>query len=152
MGRNECGRSTHSVAAIICRVALVTLVVLTVAPFAPGKDNKNDFKKQASRTYSHTYDEAFQASQNALERMGMNVTAKDKDKGTLSGNGKYVPKGWVASLSFTFDVHVETVNTNPETRVTIYFKKNGSWGMGREEDAFGDDFLSEVQKVLATYH
>lgn len=128
-------------------VLVVALIAASLAPATPSKDEY----KESARIYSHTYDEVFQASLEALERMGLFATEKDKDKGTISGNGKYKPTGWQAPLSFVFDARIETLNSKPETRVTLRFKKKGAWGMGREEDQFGADFHSEVLKVLATY-
>jgi hypothetical protein len=116
------------------------------ASAAPGKD------KSATRVYQHTYDEVFQASLEAIERMGLFVENKDKDKGIISGSGKYKPSGWQYLMTFSFDIQVESLNTKPEARLTINFKKHGGAGMGREEDQFGDEFVGEVQKVLATYH
>ncbi len=55
-------------------------------------------------------------------------------------------------MAFTFDIRVEAVSTNPETRLTIEFKKHGGAGMGREESQFGDEFVGQVQQVLSTYH
>jgi len=140
--------------------ALITALALAVgalvlggfaAPFASGVPN-NDKHKTATKIYQHTYDEVFQASLETIERMGLFVEDKDKDKGTISGNGRYMPKGWQYLMSFTFDIHVESVSTKPETRLTINFKKHGGAGMGREEDQFGYEFVGQVQQVLSTYH
>ncbi len=50
----------------------------------------------------------------------------------------------------TFDIHIETLNTKPETRVTI----NASvevWG-APAASRLKERFSNELQKVLATYH
>ena len=53
--------------------------------------------------------------------MGYFITAKDKDKGTISGNGIFYSKTSVGlkGRKCTFDIHIKTLNTKPETRVTI---------------------------------
>ncbi len=102
--------------------------------------------KEVSRVYQHTYDEVFQATQEAIERMGLFVTAKDKEKGTISGNGVYK---W-AGKDCTFDIHIEAINTSPETRVTINGKVKGI--IPGSESKLKADFLAMLQQVLATYH
>jgi hypothetical protein len=102
--------------------------------------------KEVSRVYQHTYDEVFQASQEAIERMGLFLTGKDKDKGTISGNGVYK---W-AGKDCTFDIHIEALNTNPETRVTINAKVKGI--VVGSEAKLKAEFLAELQQVLSTYH
>ncbi len=56
----------------------------------------------------------------------------------------------------SFNIHVEALNTKPETRVTIqskwHFKK--TWLGGVDKESFSNvvnSFLSELQKVLSTY-
>jgi hypothetical protein len=117
------------------------LVVLTVASLAPGAPKKNE-EHEITQVCQHTYDEVFQASQDAIERAGFFVTAKDKDKGTISGNG--------AAGKFTFEMYIEPLNTKPETRVTMHGRgKHWDW---RYTSSQLDAILSELQKVLATYH
>jgi len=114
-------------------------------PLASGAPN-NDKHKTATRIYQHTYDEVFQASLEAIERMGLFVEDKDKDKGTISGNGVYK---W-AGKDCTFDIHIEAINTSPETRVTINAKVKGI--IPGSESKLKADFLAMLQQVLATYH
>lgn len=102
--------------------------------------------KEVSRVYQHTYDEVFQASQEAIERMGLFLVSKDKEKGTISGNGVYK---W-AGKDCTFDIHIEAINTSPETRVTINAKVKGI--IPGSESKLKADFLAMLQQVLATYH
>lgn len=150
MLRNDHGRSRCPVGATVGKLAGV-LVVLTVASLAPGAPPK-DNDEQSTRICSHTYDEAFQAAQETIERMGLYVTDKDKDKGTISGNGKYKRLDWDHLNKYTFDIHIETLNTKPETRVTINAKTGGVMGIrSLKENALKEDFLSELQKVLSTY-
>ncbi len=111
---------------------------------SPGND------KELTRVYQHTYDEVFQASQEAIERMGLYVTAKDKDKGTISGNGNYQPPG-AGRFEWTFDIHIETLSTKPETRVTINANAGSGCGAGCR-NAFKQDMAGNLQKVLSTYH
>jgi len=107
----------------------------------PNKDKDQEF----TRVYQHTYDEVFQASLETIERMGLFLTDKDKDKGTISGNGAY-DFGGNRPRKGTFDIHIEALNTKPETRVTINAKFRGM-----KDWAFPERFLSELQKVLSTY-
>jgi len=111
---------------------------------------QQDKDQKYTRVYPHTYDEVFQASQETIERMGLFVADKDKDKGTISGNGRYNPDGGPLSKNCTLDIHIEALNTKPETRVTIHAKVKGvisGW-----DGPLKDRFLIELQKVLATYH
>jgi hypothetical protein len=102
-----------------------------------------------TQVYDHTYDEVFQASLDAIERMGVFVAAKDKDKGTISGKGKYLFPGGGAPI--TFEIHIEAVSTKPETRLTTNCKATGLAARVTEQ-TFVDKFPIEVQKVLSTYH
>ena len=119
------------------------------ASAAPNKDKDESF----TRVYQHTYDEVFQASLEAIERMGMFVTAKDKDKGTIAGYGH---SNATTPITVYFDIHIEAVNTTPETRVTINTTaKGGAFCPGCKSgnmNQFKDHFSTELQKVLATYH
>jgi len=116
-------------------------------PAVPSKDKD----EALTRVYQHTYDEVFQASLEATERMGLFVTAQDKDKGTISGKGSHQQKGVQLPRDWTFDIHIETLSTKPETRVTINASSRG-WVLASEKAAFKQDMASELQKVLATYH
>jgi hypothetical protein len=116
-------------------------------PAAPSKDKDQVF----TQIYLHTYDEVFQASLEAIERMGLFVTAQDKDKGTISGKGSHQQKGVQLPRDWTFDIHIETLSTKPETRVTINASSRG-WVLASEKAAFKQDMASELQKVLSTYH
>lgn len=116
---------------------------------APNKDKDEAF----TRVYQHTYDEVMQASLEAIERMGMFVTAKDKDKGTITGYGHISGLG----VDVSFEIHIEAVNTTPETRVTINTtaKGGGAFCPGCKSDGkkqFKARFSTELQKVLSTYH
>jgi hypothetical protein len=118
-------------------------------PAAPNKDKDQVF----TQVYKHTYDEVFQASQETIERLGLFITDKDKDKGTISGNGVYQQMTRVGptNLKTTLAIHIETVSAKPETRVTINAHMEGMVGRSWEKD-FKQTFLREVQKVLVTYH
>jgi hypothetical protein len=137
--------------------AVVTAVVLALgilifggygAPLASAAPNKD---QEFTRIYQHTYDEVFQASLDAIERMGMFVSAQDKDKGAIAGNGKTS-----ASITVYFEIHIEAVNTTPETRVTINTTAKGGGVCPGCKSAnmnyFKDHFSTELQKVLSTYH
>jgi len=129
------------------------LVVFAPALFAPTASAK-DKPENSTRIYTHTYDEVFQASQETIERMGLFITDKDKDKGTISGNGKYrVLCGYgPCFMTLTFDIRLETVSTKPETRVTIDVKRQASAFNPRGQSEVKNEFLSQLQKTLATYH
>src|SRR5208337_173225 len=116
--------------ALITALALVLGALVLggfAAPLASGAPN-NDKHKTATKIYQHTYDEVFQASLEAIERMGLFVTDKDKDKGTISGNGNYTLSSGTASQPWIFDIHIEALNTKPETRVTIDCEWKGHIG------------------------
>jgi len=144
MPRNEFAQF-RSLSPLVVAGLAVTLTVLLAVPFAPtasAKDNPGD----STRIYTHTYDEVFQASQEAIERMGMFVTDKDKDKGTISGNGDSRAAGSGQRFRVDFEIHIEAVSTKPETRVSINTKCH-KWA----EKGFKADFLSELQRTLSTY-
>jgi|SRR5208283_331321 len=114
---------------------------------APGKEKD----EQLTRIYTHTYDEVFQASQEALERLSLTVTDKDKDKGTVDGNGDYrMSNGSFAKVNVL--AHIETISAKPEVRVTLVLKIKAPPLEGRIARNFVPDFFNELQKVLATYH
>jgi len=117
-------------------------------PAVPNKDKDKEF----TQVYQHTFDEVFQASLETIERMGLFVTAKDKDKGTISGGGKYVPQGATGVGQITFDLHVEAINTKPETRLTAHAQAKGSFISNHFDGVFVKMFPIELQKVLSTYH
>jgi hypothetical protein len=143
----------------IIKLALILLMALTAVPLALGaskKDNDQDgnyYPVESMQVYQHTYDEVFQACQEAIERKGWFVTDQDKDKGTIGGH--------IASSSpmvFIFVMHIEPLNTKPQTRVTInahWSKKlflGNSSAIRANTLSTAGGLLSEVQKVLATYH
>jgi hypothetical protein len=120
------------------------LVIFTVPPLTSGAPDKDKDKGQEfTQVYQHTYDEVFQATQVAIERSGYFVTDKDKDKGTISGNGYLIGH-------FTFDIHIEALNTKPETRVAIIVVPKGRMA-GSAKQAAPQRILVTIQKVLATY-
>ena len=132
----------------------LTLSVLIFAGYSTPSASAAPNKDEAfTRVYQHTYDEVFQGSLEAIERLGMFVTAKDKDKGTIAGNGH---SNATTPITVYFDIHIETVNTTPETRVTINTTaKGGAFCPGCKSmnmAQFKDHFSTELQKVLSTYH
>lgn len=142
----ENGRTRYRSLGRLSVMALAALLGALVfggfaAPSTSGAPNKD---KEFTQVYQHTYDEVFQAIQETVERKGYFVTDKDKDKGTFIATS--------SNRKVDFYLHVETLNTKPETRVTIIPKLRGSklFGSGLAQDS--EDFLKELQKVLATYH
>lgn len=157
MRRNVCGRSRCSVGTTVGKLA-VMLVVLTLAASAPGtpKDKDQDgnyYPQELTQVYQHAYDEVFQACQDAIERKGWFVTDKDKDKGTISGKA---PATYFSA--FVFSMHIESLNTKPETRVTIngHSAQKGRFlvGANTRNEVHQNEvgLITEVQKVLSTYH
>ncbi len=152
MSRTECGRSRYRGGAAVSKLVLIVLAVLTAASSATASEQ--EMNQEGSQTYQHTYDEVFQASKKTIERKGWFITASDKDKGIISGTmtmGTAIGKD-------SFNIHVEALNTKPETRVTLqvkyYYKKQ--WGVSykvmEQPGRSGiNSFLSELQKVLSTY-
>jgi len=140
MHDNECGqsRSLRRLTAAAVAALLGILVITSLANAVPNKD------QESTQVYQHTYDEVFQASQEAIERLGYFVTDKNKDKGTVNGNAH--------ERHCSFDIHIEPLNTKPETRATINAQCKGLFPNGTWARSVKETFLSEVQKVLATYH
>ncbi len=134
---------TLGLSSLIALAALLGVLIFGGygAPPASATPNKD---KEFTQVYQHTYDEVFQAIQETVERKGYFVTDKDKDKGTFIATS--------SNRKVDFYLHVETLNTKPETRVTVIPKLRGSklFGSGLAQDS--EDFLKELQKVLATYH
>ena len=118
----------------------VMLAVLTVS--CAGVPSPKDHPEYTWIT-QHTYDNVFQASQEACARRRELVTASDKDKGTIrceghSNHGLYI-----------FEVHIKALNTKPETRVTINANVE-VWG-APAANRLKERFSNELQNVLATY-
>jgi hypothetical protein len=119
----------------------VMLAVLTVS--CAGVPSPKDHPEYTWIT-QHTYDNVFQASQEACARRRELVTASDKDKGTIrceghSNHGLYI-----------FEVHIKALNTKPETQITfVPIEKPFGMLMSAYDDLVRDRYLSEVQAVLA---
>jgi len=138
MRRNERGLFRTRTGLAVVKLALIMLVVLTVAPMALGA-SRNDKDVEFRQVYRHTFDEVFQASQEAIERLGWFVTGIDKDKGIISCS--------FMNSKVTFDLQMETVSQKPETQVTIVFIKTGRV----TKDSIWHTVSTELQKVLSTY-
>jgi len=95
------------------------------------------------QVYQHTFDEVFQAVLETSERKGYPLLDKDKEKGTISVS---------ADKHIDFYIHVEALNTKPETRVTIDPKYKGFKVSSGAQREFSENFLKELLKVLSTYH
>jgi hypothetical protein len=138
MPKNEfaCFRSL----AVVGLAALLTAIAaVPFAPTASAKDNPDDY----TRIYTHTYDEVFQAAQEAIARLGWFVTSTDKEKGLITANGL------LRRTHNTCQIHIETVSAKPETRVTVDHIEHFMLAVDRRNRA--TEFLVELQKVLATY-
>jgi len=118
-----------------------------VVPVAAGKDNPEDF----TQIYRHTYDDVFQAAQEAIERRGCVAKDVDKDKGTVTGSGACVIGGNGLAYMVEFEIHIEPVSPKPETRVTVDAKVKVKLWAGQLRKKFANELLSEISKVLSTY-
>lgn len=129
-------------------IALVVWAAAFLVPAAQAKDNPED----NTRVYRHSYDEVFQATQEAIERIGCFVKDTEKDKGIITGNGKCARGGPGYLFNVEFQIKIETVSTKPETRVTLTMKTKGTF-LGAQGPArnFRNDLFMELQKVLVTY-
>ena len=133
---NGCARSRYAVGAAIATLSLVSLVLI-LASLAQGAPNKDP---DSTRIYRHSYDEVFLAAPEAIKRAGLVVTDKDKDTGTINGNG--------LGGKLTFDMHIEVLSAKPETRVTINAKVKGMF-MGSWGPIYTEKILTELQQVLS---
>lgn len=161
MHRGNRKRPRHSLSATLGKMALL-IPVLTFTCIASGaskNDNDKDgnyYPHEMTQVYQHTYDEVFQACQEAVERKGWFVTEEDKDKGTISGHDN---SGQLWS-PFIFSIHIESLNTKPETQVTInghLARKGGFHAIGHNgledlPELLEKELTSEMQKVLSTFH
>jgi hypothetical protein len=121
---------------------VIVMMALAVA-FSSGSAQAKD-KEPFERIYAYTYEEVFQAAQEAAERQGWSVTSADKDRGVILGGG--VP----GCSKCTFEVHIEIVSPKPETRVTFQFEHCCNWDR-RYRQGQSDGYLGDIQKVLVTY-
>ena len=131
-------------------VAIMTLTAACLFPAAHAKDSPED----NTRVYQHTYDEIFQASLEAMERIGLYASATDKENGTISGTGgDCTSRNTAFTHTCDLKIHIEIVSSKPETRVTIIETKKHGHGDGWVpiERPFKQKFFGELQKVLATY-
>ena len=122
---NEQGRSGWAGRLTVVPSILVLGVLIFGGYGAPSASAAPKKEDTASQIYQHTYDEVYQASQEAIERMGLFLGDKDKDKGTLNGNGPYQEPGYTGTFQMIFDIHIETLSTKPETRLTISTQHKG---------------------------
>ncbi len=144
---NEC-RKLHSSTNLAARGLFTAIVAMTVAFLVPAAQAAQGKTMEATQVYQHTYDEVFEASQAAVERLGYVVTDKDKDKGTISGAGM---NPTILGVEITFDIRIEALNSKPETRVTVGARLKKRPLLGGGPGAFLERYLSELPKVLATY-
>jgi hypothetical protein len=99
----------------------------------------------------HTYDEVFQASQDTFKLLGMLVTDKNKNEGTISGTGSYQ----YAAQRVAYHIHVEALNDKPETRVTMSVEALTPCGWRYQckptvmKKECNEKFISTLQRVLA---
>ncbi len=131
---------------------VLALCAVAASPFLTPAYAKNGSDKD-SRVYNHSFDEVFQAAQDAMERMGLSVTAKDKARGTINSAGDYLTQcgAGPCKVKMSLEVLVETVSPRPQTRLTINYKRKTMITGAGTSGYFKSAYLSELQKVLATY-
>jgi len=148
--KKECGRSRCPVWATVGRLAVMLVVLMVAACATMGPEPRiKDTDQGVTQIFRHTYDEVFQASEEAIERQGWFLDATDKEKGTISGRGSAL----VAGVKGVFYIHIETLNTKPETRVTFISRENNAFRSNGIDTSVngGHRFFPELQKVLSTY-
>jgi hypothetical protein len=152
MCRNEFGLSRCTPYAAVGRLALIALVALITAILSPAAQAK-DKPEESTRVYEYTYDEVFQASLDAMERIGLYVTDRDKEKRTIRGKGgDCTPRGSYMGNTCDLEIHIEIISSKPETRVTLEVKKHGAGNLlVHVERDYKEKYFAELQKVLATY-
>ena len=153
MNQDSRSRRPQSWGCAVATFVAAVLVVLMTIPFArvaSAKDNPEKF----TRVYQHSYDEVWEAAIEAVERKGLSAVDRDKDKGTITGTGKYEGHpgpGQTRYVQMDFEIFIESVNPKPETRMTIREIHTKGFLSGTYRGSFADGLLAEVQKVLATY-
>ena len=138
----------------LCGIGVALMIVLTgcvnlspEAKFPPA-----DYPQ----VYFHTFDECMDAAPTAIERLGWKITNVDKDKGTIAGAVPlgYPLPGFVPSGASEqpFEIHIETVSSKPETRVTLVeLKTFATHGFGSQlNKSRAEQFSIEFSKALAT--
>src|SRR5208283_1992755 len=123
--------ATHTgIIALVLVLGILSFGGYAVSLPKPGGARPAVPNREATQVYEHTYDEVFQASLDAIERMGLFVTAKDKDKGTISGGGRYRAGAQDPYGQITFDLRIEAISTKPETRLTAHAQAKGILSKG----------------------
>ena len=153
MTREKEHRSPVTLAARVIVVGIVALTTAFLSPVAQAKDKNKENPDDYTRVYPFTYDEVFQAAEKALLRLGWRVSGKDKDKGIIQGT---VIDQHLSVMNYDknqFEMHIETVSSKPETRITLVVKVHHVWTISdvRTRQVCAEDYFGELQKVLATY-
>jgi hypothetical protein len=120
------------------------------APSADGQHKaRSTAKGQDSRIVSFSFDDVFEAANEAMFRRGLRIESKDENLGRITANGTYNCNGPV--MNATLAVYVEQINKKPESRLTVVVDRYGinCWGGG--EKSFANKIAQDVQKVLSTY-
>ncbi|HUU20103.1 MAG TPA: hypothetical protein VMW72_23330 [Sedimentisphaerales bacterium] len=106
-----------------------------------------------SRVFEATFDEAFEASSEAVVHIGMFVESTEEDKGKITGNGRYqmMCGGGPCLMTATFAIYINEVSDKPETRITFVATRHGFTGIGGGTREMSIKFMIQVQKVLLTY-
>lgn len=123
-------------------------------PSKPGPVNVKGSNKQVieSREYPYTFDDVFQAASDVIFRRGLIIEQKNKQAGTIVGNGhlEAVCGFGPCKMNITYILHVQEVNSKPTTRLTMTLDRHSliAWGA---ESSEAIDILVDVQKHLASY-
>jgi len=138
-------------------LVVLASVLSLLAPQANGKEKENP--DDYTRVYSFSYDEVYQAAEKAAMRLGWRVRNEDKDKGSIQGS--VIDAGLAEEAAHFndrnhFEVHIETVSSKPETKVTFSFDlPNHHSLIGASvitmRKRCAEKLFVELQKVLATY-
>jgi hypothetical protein len=106
----------------------------------------------SSRNFPFTFDDVFQAANDNAFRKGLIIEEKNEEAGTIVGNGYWqmICGAGPCGMNITYIIYVDEVDDNPTTRLTFLFDRYTITGWGGEAGV-ANDFLVEVQKILATY-
>jgi len=121
---------------------------------SPGKQKVNGSRAQvvASRTFSYTYDDVFEAPQEGVFKKGLEVEKADKQTGKIIGSGwlQEICGAGPCLMSSTFAIYIEQISPEPKTRFEIVLDRHGFTAWGGEQKTV-NNLLIEIQKVLGTY-
>lgn len=144
-------------------IAVVTLLISSacatsgppsaVGLYGPNPVSQNigsSAQASVSRNVEFTHDEVFEATKNALLRLGYNVEVTDKKNGMVAASGIYRCRITI-SLPSTMAVYIQQLNKKPETKFTVLFDRHDWKCYGGGALLGANSVATEIQKVLSTY-